>query len=168
VEVHLRHGIWVLLGQLALLIVTVVVALLLTELWLFAALTLFEAFPQRPVLASTILLAIVAVLFLCIRGARMQSRTVVYFASRAVLLIGSAIAGVASLEAIYVGALASGASPSPESYLSLGGGLLLVAVAAAGVRYVFNWRVAYWIVFLAVLSVVIVSIFGTGLSIFLG
>ena len=92
-KVQLRHNMWILLGQLALLMIAAVVALLLAELWLFGAITLLEAFPQRPVLASGILLSIFAILFLCIRGAKMDSRAIVYFASRAVLLIGSAIAG---------------------------------------------------------------------------
>lgn len=96
----------------------------------------------------------------------MESRTIVYFASRAVLLIGSAIAGIASLEAVYVGSLALGVDPSKETYSYLAGGLLLVAVAAAGVKYAFNWRLAYWIVFSAVLAAVIISVFGVGLMTF--
>jgi hypothetical protein len=165
-EVPLRHDIWIPLGQLALLIIAVVVALLLAEVWLFGALTLLEVFPQRPVLASGILLSIFAILFLCIRGAKMDSHTIVYFASRAVLLIGSAIAGIASLEAISYGSLASGVHPSREAYLSLAGGLLLVAVAAAGIKYSFNWRLAYWINFFAVLAAVIFSIVGVGVATF--
>jgi hypothetical protein len=165
VEVHSRQDIWIRLGQLALLIIAVVVALLLAEVWLFGAVTLLEAFPRRPVLASGILLSIFAILFLCIRGAKMESRNIVYFASRAVLLIGSAIAGIASLEAIYYGAAALVAHSSREAYLCLAGGLLLVAVAAAGVKYSFNWRLAYWIIFSAVLAAVIL-IFGVGLRTF--
>lgn len=159
--VHSRQDIWILLGQLALLIIVVVVALLLAEVWLLGAITLLEAFPRRPVLASGILLSIFAILFLCIRGAKMDSCPIVYFASRAVLLIGSAIAGIASLEAITYGSVALGAHASSEA-LYLAGGLLLVAVAAAGVKYSFNWRLAYWIIFLAVLAAVIFSIFGVG------
>ena len=167
-NVQWRHDIWIRLGQLALLIIAVVVALLLTEVWLFGAITLLEAFPRRPVLASGILLSIFAILFLCIRGAKMDSRAIVYFASRAVLLIGSAIAGIASVEAIYVGSVALGIDPSREAYLWLAGGLLLVAVAAAGVKYSLNWRLAYWIIFSAVLATVIFSIFGVGVTTFMG
>lgn len=159
--VHSRQDIWILLGQLALLIIVVVVALLLAEVWLLGAITLLEAFPRRPVLASGILLSIFAILFLGIRGAKMDSRPIVYFASRAGLLIGSAIAGIASLEAITYGSVALGAHASSEA-LYLAGGLLLVAVAAAGVKYSFNWRLAYWIIFIAVLAVVVFSIFGVG------
>jgi hypothetical protein len=166
-EVQLRQGIRILLGQLALLIIVVVVALALAEVWLFAAFILLEAFPQRPVLASGFLLAILAVLFLCIRGAKMDSRTIVYFASRAVLLIGSAIAGIVSVEVLYSGLLASGAAPSREAYLKLTGGLLLVAVAAAGVKYAFSWRLSYWIVFSAVLAAVLVEIVRTAATTFL-
>jgi hypothetical protein len=165
VKVPLRHGIWILLGQLVLLMIAVVVALLLAELWLFGTFTLLEAFPQRPVLASGILLSIFAILFLCIRGAKMDSRAIVYFASRAVLLIGSAIAGIASLEIIVYGAAALGSHALREAYAYLGGGLLLVAVAAAGVKYSFNWRLPYWIIFSAVLAAVIFSIFGVGVSV---
>ena len=157
-EVQLRHDIWIRLGQLALLIIAVVVALLLAEVWLFGAITLLETFPRRPVLASGILLSIVAILFLCIRGAKMDSHAIVYFASRAVLLIGSAIAGIASVEAIVYGSVALGNHSSREGYSYLAGGLLLVAVAAAGVKYSFNWRLAYWIIFSAVLAAVIFSI----------
>lgn len=159
----MRHDIWILLGQLALLMIAVVVALLLAEVWLFGAITLLEAFPQRPVLASGILLSIFAILFLCIRGAKMDSRTIVYFASRAVLLIGSAIAGIASLEAIVYGSVALGTHSLREA-LYLAGGLFLVAVATAGVKYSFNWRLAYWIIFSAVLAAVIFSIFGVGVT----
>jgi hypothetical protein len=165
VEVQLRHSIWILLGQLALLIIAVVVALVLAEVWLFGAITLLEAFPRRPVLASGILLSIFAILFLCIRGAKMDSRAIVYFTSRAVLLIGSAIAGIASLEIIVSGAAALGTHALREAYAYLGGGLLLVAVATAGVKYSFNWRLPYWIIFSAVLAAVIFSIFGVGVSV---
>jgi len=158
VEVQSRHDIWTLLGQLALLIVAIVAAQLLAEVWLFGAVTLLEAFPRRPLLASGILLSIFAILFLCIRGANMDSRTIVYFASRAVLLVGSAIAGIASLEAMVYGSVALVAH-SREAYLYLAGGLFLVAVAAAGIKCAFNWRLAYWIVFFAVLAAVIFSIF---------
>jgi len=157
-EVQSRHDIWTLLGQLALLIVAIVAAQLLAEVWLFGAVTLLEAFPRRPLLASGILLSIFAILFLCIRGANMDSRTIVYFASRAVLLVGSAIAGIASLEAMVYGSVALVAH-SREAYLYLAGGLFLVAVAAAGIKCAFNWRLAYWIVFFAVLAAVIFSIF---------
>lgn len=160
--VQWRHGIWILLGQLALLIIAVVVAQLLAEVWLFGVVTLFEAFPRRPVLAGEILLSIFAILFLCIRGAKMDSR-IVYFASRAVLLIGSVIAGIASVEAIVYGAVALG-THSPRETLYLAGGLFLVAVAAAGIKYAFNWRLAYWIVLLAVLAAVIFSIVRAGVT----
>jgi hypothetical protein len=92
----------------------------------------------------------------------MDSHAIVYFASRAVLLIGSAIAGIASVEAVYVGSVALGVDPSREAYSWLAGGLLLVAVAAAGVKYAFNWRLAHWIIFSAVLAAVIISVFGVG------
>jgi hypothetical protein len=166
VAVRLRHDIWILLGQLALLTIAVVVALVLAEAWLFGAITLLEAFPQRPVHASGILLSIFAILFLCIRGAKMDSRTIVYFASRAVLLIGSAIAGIASLEIILYGSAALGGHALREAYSYLAGGLLLVAIAAAGVKFSFNWRIAYWIILSAVLAAVVFSIFGVGLTTF--
>ena len=165
-EVQLRHDIWILLGQLALLIIAVAVALLLAEVWLFGAITLLEAFPQRPVLASGIFLSLFAILFLCIRGARRDSPAIAYFASRAVLLIGSAIAGIASLEAISYGAVALSAHALREACSYLAGGLLLVAVAAAGTQYAFNWRLAYWIIFSAVLAAVIFSVFGVGVTTF--
>jgi hypothetical protein len=166
VQVQLRHSIWIALGQLALLIIAVVVALVLAEVWLFGAITLLEAFPQRPVLASGILLSIFAILFLCIRGAQIESRTIVYFASRAVLLIGSAIAGIASLEVILYGSAALAGHALREAYSYLAGGLLLVAIAAAGVKFSFDWRIAYWIIFSAVLAAVVFSIFGVGITTF--
>jgi accessory gene regulator protein AgrB len=76
VAVQLRHGIWIVLGQLVLLIIALVVALVLAEVWLFGAITLLEDFPKRPVLASGILLSLFALLFLCLRGAKMDSRPI--------------------------------------------------------------------------------------------
>ena len=149
------------------MIAAVVAALLLAEVWLLGALTLLEAFPRRPVLASGILLALLALLALCIRGAKAASRVAVYFASRAVLLIGSAIAVIAAVEVIYVGSVTSGVKPSREGFFYLTGGLLLVAAAAAGVKFAFDWRLAYWIVFLTAFAAVIFSIFGVGVTTFI-
>lgn len=164
-EAQLQHHIRILPGQVALLIIAVAVALLLAEIWLLGAITLLEAFPQRPIVASCILLSIVVFLLLCIRGTKSEAR-VLYFASRAVLLMGSAIAGIAAVEVLNLAAVALGAKPSMESYSYLAGGLLLVAAAAAGVKYSFDWQISYWIIFFAVLAAVVLSITGAGITTF--
>ncbi len=159
----MRYHSRILPSQLALLIMAVAVALLLAEVWLLGAITLLEAFPRRPVVASGILLAILVFLLLCIRGTRAESRFI-YFATRAVLLIGSAIAGIASVEVITVGAAGLGGAPSKESYAYLAGGLLLVAAAAAGIKHAFDWQLSYWIVLCGLLVAVALSIVGAGAS----
>lgn len=161
----MQHHIRILPGQVALLIIAVAVALLLAEVWLFGAITLLEAFPRRPVIASGILLSLVAFLLLCIRGIKAETR-ILNFASCAVLLIGSAIAGIAAVEVVNLGAVALGVQPSMEAFSYLAAGLLLVAAAAAGVRYAFDWQIRYWIIFGAVLVAVALSIVGAGVTTF--
>ena len=162
----MQHHTRILPGQLALLIMAVAVALLLSEVWLLGAIALLEAFPRRPVVASAILLLIVVFLLLCIRGIKAETR-VVHFASHAVLLMGSAIAGIAAVEVVSLGAVALGVERSMEAYSYLAGGLVLVAAAAAGVKYSFDWQLSYWIIFCAVLAAVILSIVGAGVTTFL-
>ncbi|WKA26671.1 hypothetical protein [Bradyrhizobium roseum] len=162
----MRHDAWTVLGQLALLIIAVAVALLLAEVWLLGVITLLEAFPQRPVVTSGVLLSIAAILLLCIRGTKAET-SVIYFVSRAVLLIGSAIAGIAAVEVVYLGAVGLGSQPSLEAYSYLAGGLILVAAAAAGVKYSFDWRFRHWIVFCIVLAAVVLSIGGASVTTFL-
>ena len=164
-EAPLQHHIRILPGQVALLIIAVAVALLLAEVWLLGAITLLEAFPRRPVIASGILLTIIVFLLLCIRGTKAETR-ILHFASCAVLLMGSAIAGIAAVEVVNLGAATLGAQPSMEAGAYLGGGLLLVAVAAAGVKYAFDWQIRYWIIFCAVLVAVALSIVGAGVTTF--
>ena len=45
------------------------------------------------------------------------------------------------------------------------GGVVLVALAAAGIRYVFGWPVAYWIAFAALLAAIIATIVAIQLGI---
>jgi hypothetical protein len=154
-----KNRVWLLVGQLALLIIAAITSFLLAGIWGFAASSLLKAFPRHPFLSTGILLSVCALLFLCIRGAQMTSFGGIYFLSRAVLLFVSTIAGVVSLELVFVGSSAF-IDASVEDYLWLAGGLFLVALAAAGIKYAFSWRVSYWIMFLTVLSAVIFSIFG--------
>jgi hypothetical protein len=165
-EAQLQQQSRILPSQLALLIMAIAVALLLAEVWLLGAIALLETFARRPMVASAILLSIVAFLLLCIRGTKAETR-VIHFASCAMLLIGSAIAGIAAVEVVNLGAVALGIGPSMEAYSYLAGGLVLVAAAAAGVRYSFDWQLSYWIVFCAVLAAVILSSVGAGITTFL-
>jgi hypothetical protein len=165
-EQKLSDRVWILLGQLAALSIAVIVALPAAVICLAGAGKLIEEFPERPFLASGILLLICAIfcvfLFLCFRGAEMTSRKSVYFLSRAVLLLVSAIAGAASLELLGIGSLGL-AFERVEAYLWLAGGVSLVAFAAAGIRYAFGWQVSYWIIFFAVLAAVIFWSFGVAI-----
>jgi hypothetical protein len=165
-QILMKSRLGLLLGQLALLVVALVIAVRVAEIWLFGVIVLIETFGTRPVLASGIVLLICVFLFLCIRGAGMASRPGISFPSRAVLLLVSAIAAAASLELIYFGLVSfagEGWGRSWEDYFALGGGILLVAVAAAGIAYAFGWR--YWITLAAAVAAVAVAILAVGSSI---
>jgi hypothetical protein len=151
-----QKRILVLVGQLALLGLTAIIAFFLAEIWLYIAVVLIEAFNERPVLAGAVLVVICAAVFLCFRGATMAPRGV-RLPSRAVLLLLSAIAAVAFMEAFTVAIANLAADSSREAYLWFLIPLLLAAFAAAGIKAAFGWRVAYWIVVVAVVAALVVA-----------
>lgn len=73
------------------------------------------------------------------------------------LTYGSVLAGIAS-----------SAEPSPEDYLPLLEGIGLAALCAAGVKYVFNLRVRYWILLIATLAALFLAVLAIQAGIFLG
>ena len=60
------------------------------------------------------------------------------------------------------------AKPDRGDYLSLAGGLALVTCCAVAVKFVFNLRISYWIVFLLVLAALAILMFGIQARVFLG
>jgi hypothetical protein len=60
------------------------------------------------------------------------------------------------------------AKPDRDDYLFLAGGLALVACCAVAVKFVFNLRISYWIVFLLVLAALAILMFGIQARVFLG
>jgi hypothetical protein len=136
--------------------IAVVVAVLLAELWLAGGIILLEQFSSRPLLVLGILLAVLVLLVLCIIGARRGPHPIVRGASAAVLLFASAAAAIASLEQLHVGLINLGFD-RPTAYRLLTTGTLCAAVSAAGIKYVFRWRLAYWIIFVAVLFAILAS-----------
>ena len=59
-------------------------------------------------------------------------------------------------------------APDRDDYLSLAGGLALVACCAVAIKFVFNLRISYSIVFLLVLAAIVILMFGIQGRVFLG
>ena len=59
-------------------------------------------------------------------------------------------------------------TPDRDDYLYLAGGLALVVCCAVAVKFVFNLRISYWIVFLLVLAALAILMFGIQARVFLG
>jgi hypothetical protein len=147
--------------------IVLALAFVLLELWAFGISVFVELFPDHPFLASGILLLVGVGFLLCIVGARMGPRTITGLASRTVLLLVSAIAGVWSFEILYVASVYLAVDPSPEAYFILAGGLVLVAFAAALIKITFGWRAPFWLVFVAAVAAVVVAIMSAGALTFL-
>jgi len=119
--------------------------------------SLSEAMLQNPFLHVTNLALLGLLLFLVIRG---DYRRMVTLAARAFLVPGCGLAFLFSAELFLIGIVGFGVEgASIDNYLLLGGGLLLVLVWTAGVKYVFRLPLARWAIFLASLvSVAIVLV----------
>ncbi|HWM89565.1 MAG TPA: hypothetical protein VN493_02235 [Thermoanaerobaculia bacterium] len=82
------------------------------------------------------------------------------------------LTGFLAVEALWYGAMLAGAASqhgmSLEDIVPLAGGLTLVALCAAGVKYSLNLRFRYWIVFAAVLLVVFAIVLAVQAGVFLG
>ena len=151
----------VLVGRNAgLLAVAIVGTLLSAKIWVPVAYFLIDTFPENPVLAGTILSIICVVFFLCILGARMRPH-LIYLVSRAVLLFLSVVAAIASMQAISIGLISVTVTPSREGFLWVSIAIVLVALAALGIKAALAWRLSYWILFPAVFATLIVATFGT-------
>ena len=163
------RGLWLVLGQLGLLVLAIAAAFVLAGVWLFGVIFVIEEFSGRPLLVGGIVLLACAFVFLCFRGAGAASRPIIRLPSAAALLLLSCAAGIASLELIPVGGVmwATG-DGSWQDYCWLATGMLLVAFAAAGIRRAFGWRVRYWIMLIATGGGVALALFAVALGIFLG
>jgi uncharacterized membrane protein YhaH (DUF805 family) len=152
------------LGQVLLFLVAAAVAVLLYQPLLVGPLLLLESFPDQPLLCSLILLLFGLVCFLCVEGSKVRSYKSVYFGSRGLLSLFSMMAGLLSAELFSVGIVGVGGSESPESqaspqdYLALIGGLVLVFLGAAGFKHALDLRVRYWIVLLVTAVVVLLAV----------
>ena len=134
--------------------------LLSAKIWVPVAYFLVDTLPEKPALAGTILSVILVVFFLCVPGARMRSR-VIRLTSRVVLLFLSVVAAIASMQAISIGLISVTVTPSREGVLWVSIAIVLVAIAALGIKAALAWRLSYWILFPAVFATLIVATFGT-------
>ena len=151
---------WRLLAQLIALFAAVAIAIRLAELWLALAVFLIDAISERPLTAIVSIVALCAAVWLCIRGAR-SAGPALSFISRALLLLFAAAAAVASAEFILMALITftiGFQNVTLLDYVWTFCGVVLVALAAAGIRRAFGWTIAYWIVLAGVSIAVIVVI----------
>ncbi len=125
----------------------------------YGLLFLLDALSREPFrIAGIVLLACVGV-FLLFGGARATSHKLIFLVSRAVLLLLSAVAGVASLW-FAVAALVTVAEGLviPTALLAcvwLTIAMVLVAFCAAGIKSSVRWHLTYRITFLATLGALV-------------
>lgn len=134
--------------------------LLSAKIWVPVAYFLVDTLPEKPALAGAILSIILVVFFLCVPGARMRLR-VIRLTSRVVLLFLSVVAAIASMQAISIGLISVTVTPSRKGFLWVSIAIVLVALAALGIKAALAWRLSYWILFPAVFATLIVATFGT-------
>ena len=155
---------WVVPGQWVLLLGAAAVAYMLKGLWVDIETTLVGSFPKHPFFAGAATLLGCLFVFHCVRSAKLTSHKKAYFGYRAVLLLLSLGAVVASLRPFFEGSLflashlfwpesgAAEAAPDESvlwpALVFLGEGIALIGLAAAGIRFVFDWQVRYWLFFL--------------------
>ena len=126
---------------------------------------LLDAFGRQPFRVGGVFLFVCAVLFVFFLGARTASHTGIYFISRIILLVISAVAGVVCLWFLYAGLVNLLVGKSSAAQLWLVVGTFLVALAAAAIKYSVAWRVSYWITFLVTLAsipAIFIAILGLG------
>jgi len=150
----MKNRVGIVLGQWVALLSAAVVALNFAGDWNEAWTTFFSPFWSHPL---ALLLGCLFV-FLCIRGAKRASHRVAYFGCRIVLLLLSCAAVVTSLRgplvlatlATGLGSLSTNSDPSEGPGYSVllflwGEGAALIGLGAAGIRFVFDWQVRYWL-----------------------
>ena len=95
-----------------------------------------------------------------------------HLALRVLAALLTLLAALVAIELLTYGSvlagIASSSEPSPEDYLPLLGGIGLAAVCAAGVKFVFRLRVRYWILLIATLAVLFLTVLAVQAGIFLG
>ena len=93
-------------------------------------------------------------------------------ALRVLAALPTLLAALVAIELLTYGSvlvgIASSTEPSPEDYLPLLGGIGLAALCAAGVKYVFRLRVRYWILLIAILAALFLTVLAIQAGIFLG
>ena len=91
---------------------------------------------------------------------------------RVLAALATLLAALVAIELLTFGSvlagIASSTEPTPEDYLPLLGGIGLAALCAAGVKYVFQLRVRYWILLIATLVVLMLVVLAVQAGIFLG
>jgi hypothetical protein len=117
---------------------------------------LLEALSQQPFHVGGIFLSVCVVLVLSFLGAgsRMASHTVIYFVSRAFLLLLSPLIGIVSLSVIYLGLGNWKGFGHVANYVFLIIGIAFGALAAAAIKYAVGWRGSYSIAFFSTLTVI--------------
>lgn len=146
----------IVLGQWIVLLGAAAVAFKFAGEWAEAWTTFFSPFWSHPL---AILLGCLFV-FHCIRGAKLTSHRRAYFGYRIVLLLLSCAAIITALRGpLFLGSLTTLLSLFIRSDDSegpgygfvlflLGEGTALIGLGAAGIRFVFDWQVRYWLFFL--------------------
>jgi len=91
---------------------------------------------------------------------------------RVLAALPTLLAALVAIELLSYGSvlagIASSTEPALEDYLPLLGGIGLAALCAAGVKYVFQLRVRYWILLIATLVALFLVVLAVQAGIFLG
>jgi hypothetical protein len=91
---------------------------------------------------------------------------------RALAVLPTLVAALVAIELLTFGSVLAGisssAEPSLEDYMPLLGGIGLAALCAAGVKYVFNLRIRYWILLIVTLVALMLVMLAVQAGIFLG
>ena len=95
-----------------------------------------------------------------------RTRNIIFRVIVAPVVLVTALVAIELLTFASASMLAS--TPDRDDYLHLVGGLALVACCAVAVKFVFNLRISYWIVFLLVLVALAILMFGIQARVFLG
>ncbi len=91
---------------------------------------------------------------------------------RVLAVLPTLVAALVAIELLTYGSVLAGisssAEPSPEDFFPLLSGIGLAALCAAGVKYVFNLRIRYWILLIVTLVALMLAVLAIQAGIFLG